>query len=469
MKITTVNHEDRYSLEQIACLFLERDSEALITSELTEDNFIKTEIKLENMVCEASYKADCKDVRSFKNSVKKSAYLAMKKLKGSDIPWGTLTGIRPTKFCRELGDKYSYEEIRNILTEDYWVSDKKADFCLEVTKNSQKLINRIKPEEIGVYIGVPFCPSRCSYCSFVSESSALYKKYIPEYTEALKKEILSTAEFSRKYGLKPISLYIGGGTPPTLGTKGLAEVIDTALNGFSINPSDVEFTVEAGRPDIIDEELLSVLSAKGVNRLCINPQTMNDKTLKLIGRNHNTAQTEKAFSLARSFGFGNINSDLIAGLPEEGIEEFSYSLERIGELSPEGITVHTMYLKRTAEITKEKKWDSCGKDIEEMLDFAYDYTKNNGYAPYYMYKQRSTVGNQENTGYAKAGYESIYNSAIMEEVQTILACGAGASTKIAGNDIERVYNIKDAFSYIRDIDDIVVKKEEKLKSIFGKR
>ena len=214
---------------------------------------------------------------------------------------------------------------------------------------------------------------------------------------------------------------------------------------------------------------MKTLQISGVNRICINPQTMNDETLKLIGRNHSSECTVRAFDFARKAGFENINSDLIAGLPGENIDMFLKTLEDIEKLSPEGITVHTMYLKRTSKITKEKLWEECGKDVEKMLEASAFFARKNAYIPYYMYKQRSTMGNLENTGYAKKGYESLYNSAIMEEVQTIFACGAGASTKVVReNDIQRIYNIKDAFSYIRDIDFIIENKVSEIRSLLEK-
>lgn len=468
MKIETIGHSDRYSVEQISCLYFNNSDDVEIISVSDEENGkIETKVKMGDNVFLADYSLDNKDIKSFKNSVKKSAYLAMKKASLRKTPWGVLTGIRPTKFCRDLREDFSYDEILEILKNDYWVDQDKAEFCIEVTKNSEKIINRISVKDAGVYIGVPFCPSRCSYCSFISESAALYSKYIPEYVGALKKEIKETARFSKINGFNVTSLYIGGGTPPALGTKLLAEVIDEALKSFSLSPDNIEFTVEAGRPDIIDRELLLSLRKKGVNRICINPQTMNDETLKVIGRNHTSSQTEAAFNLARELGFTNINSDIIAGLPGENLFMFQKTLEKIGNLSPEGLTVHTMYLKRASRLGKEKNFENNVGDIPGMITEAMGFAKRNGYKPYYMYKQRSTLGNLENTGYAKDGFESLYNCGIMEEVKNIIAIGAGSSSKIIKNNknIERVYNIKDAFSYIRDIDDVINMKISKLNKI----
>ncbi|MBQ2942256.1 MAG: coproporphyrinogen dehydrogenase HemZ [Clostridia bacterium] len=466
MEIITVNHKDRYSIEQISCLFFDRDSDVKVVSEFNGLNSIKTTTFYGNRTETAEWIFEPFDEKALKNAVKKSTFLSMSKLSDKKAPWGILTGIRPTKFCRDLHTDYSYNEIKEILKNDYWVSDDKSTFCVEVAENSEKMINLMAPEEIGVYIGVPFCPSRCSYCSFISESAALYSKYIPEYTKALIAEIKSIGKIISEFGLKVGSVYVGGGTPPSLGSRLLSNVIKAAEEAFDIS-SDTEFTVEAGRPDVIDDELLRMLKSFDVNRLCINPQTMNDVTLKLIGRNHTSGQTYKAFELARKYSFGNINSDLIAGLPGENIGMFINTLKCIKELDPEEITVHTMYLKRTSRITKEKSWADCADDTAKMVDAAVDFARMNNYSPYYMYKQRSTLGNLENTGYAKEGYESVYNVAIMEEARSILACGSGASSKLVKNgNVERIYNIKDAFSYIRDIDEITASKKKALKSFF---
>ncbi len=469
MKIEIIGHSDRYSVEQISCLFFKNSDEVLIKSIFDEEkNAVITEVETGNEYFKGEFAANTKDIKAFKNSVKKSAFLAMKKTSARETPWGVLTGIRPTKFCRDLHQEFSYEEINRILTEDYWVDKDKADFCIDVTKNSEKIINNISMKDAGIYIGVPFCPSRCSYCSFISESAALYSKFIPEYANALKKEIKKTAELIAENNYNITSLYIGGGTPPALGVKLLSEVIDEALKNFGILANNIEFTVEAGRPDIIDDELIYSLKEKGVNRLCINPQTMNDETLKIIGRNHTALQTEIAFEKARKTGFNNINSDLIAGLPGENAEMFENTLERIKNLSPEGLTVHSMYLKRASRLNKDDAFGECA-DIDKMINTAREFAESNGYKPYYMYKQRSTMGNLENTGYAKSGFESIYNIGIMEEVQNIFAIGSGASSKIIGKNknIERVYNIKDAFSYIRDIDSVIELKNSKLQRIIN--
>lgn len=466
MKIETISHNDRYSIEQIASMFFTFDSEVEIYSEYIKGKMeIKTKVSFEGNEQEASFKMKNDDIKELKSSVKKSTYLAMKKITDTPTPWGALCGIRPTKVCRDILKDNCIEEAKKVLVDNYWVSDKKADFCIEVTENASKIISGIKENDVGIYVGVPFCPTRCIYCSFVSESYEVYAKYIPEYVKAVVKEVRATAKIVKEKGLNVSSVYIGGGTPPVLGERLLFEIIESLKNELEFS-KDVEFTVEAGRPDVINKELLRMLKESGVNRLCINPQTMNDETLRKIGRKHTSYQTEKAFNMARDQGFDNINSDIIAGLTDEDRMMFENTLSRIRKLDPEGLTVHTMYLKRASKLSKSNLWNGESKEVSFMVDRAYAFAKENSYSPYYMYKQRSTLGNLENTGYAKKGYESLYNVFIMEEVGTILACGAGASSKLLKNGkIERVYNTKDVISYSKNIDEIIACKTSKIKSI----
>lgn len=465
MNIVTNGHSDRYSVEQIINLFFTSDTEMTVTSSY-DGKIVETTVDYGARRETGSYPAPDSDVKALKNAVKKSAYVTLKKMFDKSTPWGILTGIRPTKFCRDLLETHSREEVRSILVNEYWVTEEKAAFCLSVCENSMKIIKTIPEDSIGLYVGVPFCPSRCAYCSFLSESGERYRSILPEYGEALKKEIRAMASLG--YAGRVSSVYIGGGTPPTLGETLLGEVIDEVRRAFSV-ADDTEFTVEAGRPDVITDRLLSVMKDRGVNRICINPQTMNDDTLKRIGRRHTAKETVDAFHLARAHGFDNINSDLIAGLPGETPEIFGDTLRKLTLLSPEELTVHTMYRKRASVLAKKENWEEQGEGIEAMLSMAKAYAESERYNPYYMYKQRSTLGNLENTGYAKEGRESVYNVAIMEEVRTILACGAGASSKFVGSGkIERIYNIKDALSYTRDIEEILRLKEEKIRALSEK-
>lgn len=461
MQITTLNHLDRYSLEQIATLFFLPDEEGKITSVYDADKkAVITEAEIGEKRVRKEYPADIADAKEFKNAVKKSAFLALKMLSGAKTPWGILTGIRPAKFFLNLLNEHSVAESERILSEEYWVSDEKIRLCSSVAQKEAKILSGVGKNDVGIYIGIPFCPTRCAYCSFITEASGVYAKHIEEYEEALEKEVIAMAKAVRDKGFSVNSFYIGGGTPPALGEKLLEKLIVKTQEAF-LPADDAEFTVEAGRPDVIGKSLLKMLAERNVGRICINPQTMNDETLKRIGRRHSAEDTKRAFALAREAGFDNINSDIIAGLPGETNEMFAHTLEEISELSPEELTVHTMYLKRASRIRKEGALSDPG-EAEKMVLLSGEFAKEEGYEPYYMYKQRNTVGNLENTGYAKSGKESVYNVCIMEETNTVLACGAGASTKLVGKSIERIYNTKDVLAYIKEIDAIIKNKAEKI-------
>lgn len=432
MRIETLGHQDRYSVEQAVSLFFTPEAELYLISEYVEnEKKIKTSVRLGEKTGTAYFGADIKDKFEFKNAVRKSAFLALKEIGDAETPWGVLTGIRPTKFLRGLLQNCSENEAKNILASNYWVSDSKINLLFETTKKSDFMLKKMDKKDIGFYVGIPFCPTRCSYCSFVTEAHGIYKKYIPEYSAALKKEVSAMASVVREEGFNVKSVYIGGGTPPVLGNVLLADLIDKIKSELLID-SETEFTVEAGRPDVIDDGLLAMLSSRGITRLCINPQTMNDETLKAIGRRHSASDVLRAFELARKYGFKNINSDIIAGLPGENKEMFLHTLDEIGRLSPEEVTVHAMYLKRASELSKGGAW-SQSTCASEMIEASNRFLKKSGYAPYYLYKQRNSVGNLENTGYSKPGFEAYYNACIMEEENTVIACGAGASSKITGD------------------------------------
>lgn len=460
MRIETLNHTDRYSVEQICTLFFLPDEEGSVTSFYDADKkTVVTDAEVLGKTSRGEYPADISDMAEFKNAVKKSAFSALEKLSKAKTPWGILTGIRPAKFFLNLLHNHSFSEAEKILSEKYWVSDEKIKLCAAVARKEEKILSGVGKNDVGIYIGIPFCPTRCAYCSFITEASGVYKKYIPEYEEALEKEVEAMARAVRDNGFSVNSVYIGGGTPPALGEKLLEKLILRTQNELLTDGK--EFTVEAGRPEVTGDGLLKMLSERKVGRICINPQTMNDGTLKRIGRRHTAKDTERAFEAARKYGFDNINSDIIAGLPGETPEMFSYTLEKIKELSPEEVTVHTMYLKRASQIKKDG-FCADPEAAEKMVSLSYKFAKEEGYEPYYMYKQRNTVGNLENTGYAKDGKESVYNVCMMEETNTVIACGAGASTKLVGKSVERIYNTKDVIAYIKDIDAIIKNKSERI-------
>ncbi len=393
--------------------------------------------------------------------IKKSVFFACKKISDMPTPWGVSTGIRPAKTARMMLDEgVSEYEVLRYMKEEYFVSPSKAELSLSVAKKEAELLETKEKDGISIYVGVPFCPTRCSYCSFISQAVEHNQKFLEPYADALIKEIEATAEITQSFGYKTETVYFGGGTPTTLPPEVLDKVIKKVKECFDISALK-EFTVEAGRPDTFSDEMLSVLKENGVNRISINPQTMNQKTLDLIGRKHTVEDTVKAFEMAKKYNCFSINADLIAGLPGESPDDFEKTVREVCNLSPDAVTVHTMYLKRAARIIDEFENLRFATHTAEMVDFSHKYLTEKGFNPYYMYKQRNTLGNLENTAFAKPGHESLYNIYIMEEIQTIFALGGGASTKmVKGDRIERVFNPKEAGDYIKRIDEIIEKKKK---------
>ncbi|MBO7519454.1 MAG: coproporphyrinogen dehydrogenase HemZ, partial [Clostridia bacterium] len=327
----------------------------------------------------------------------------------------------------------------------------------------KRIIATSKPESFSLYVSVPFCPSRCSYCSFVSHSVENAKDIIPEYLELLKEELKYTARIVKDLKLKLQTVYVGGGTPTSISADQLKNLLFTIRENFDFSCVQ-EFTVEAGRPDTVDSLKLAAIKSAGATRISINPQSMNDEVLKTIGRRHTAADQKKAFSLARQAGFDNINTDLIAGLPGDTPESFKETLKEILSLNPESVTVHALSVKRAANITRAGELPdmSVGTLAAQMVDYARQTLKGAGLSPYYMYRQSKTVGNLENVGYAKKGYEGLYNVFIMDETHTVLACGASAVSKLkepGGNNIERIFNFKYPYEYIKRFDEIIARKE----------
>jgi oxygen-independent coproporphyrinogen-3 oxidase len=372
-----------------------------------------------------------------------------------------MCGIRPAKNARELSEEgFSDEEIAEIFKTVYEVSDEKTELSLTVANNEKKLLESIGKNSISLYIGIPFCPTRCVYCSFVSTDIRVSGKYMAEFVDKLLEEIEKTAELVKKSGLYVENIYVGGGTPTTLSAVDFTRIFDKLYSNFDLERL-IEFTVEAGRPDTITEEKLNVLKKYGVNRISINPQSMNDTTLKKIGRSHSVDMIYDTYNMAKKVGFDVINMDLIAGLPDETPKMFEKSLNDVIKLKPENITVHSLCIKRAARFRHTQNELAKSEDMNKMLSFTQKRMKEEGYIPYYMYRQKNSSGNLENVGYAKDGTMSVYNVNIMEEKQTIIALGGGGSTKIIlGDRIERVFNFKDPLEYIRRFDEILDKKDE---------
>lgn len=414
-----------------------------------------------------------KDGRSKKElheAFKCTLYTKLSAQLNKTLPWGYLTGVRPSKIAYTLLEKGAdREQILEEFTKKHLVSEKKAQLALQVAQTEKSILEKMDYKNgYSLYIGIPFCPTTCLYCSFTSYSLAAYQSKVQPYLEALLKEMKYVSEAMR--GRRLDTVYFGGGTPTTLSAGQLDMLLTELERQFDLSACR-ELTVEAGRPDSITYEKLCVLKAHDVDRISINPQTMNQQTLDLIGRRHTVEQIEEAFALAGKAGLDNINMDMILGLPGENKEMVQHTLEKIKALAPESLTVHSLAIKRAAalNIWREKYLDLQMDNSDEIVSMAADYAHQMGHQPYYMYRQKNMAGNFENVGYSKPGLECIYNILIMEEKQTIIAMGAGASTKIVFQNeteggqagrIERIENVKDVTNYIQRIDEMIERKRK---------
>ena len=468
MEIIMEGHGCKTSIEQVLMLFFPLSDDIAVKSVYEEDGresvvttFLRYNLQEATAVFRDTIQRE--DPQSVRNFVKKGTFLTAKKLSDQNPPWGILTGIRPAKIATDLmAEGRSEDEIRRILTDECWVSEEKTALTLRVAQKEFPILSHVDDRTVGIYIGMPFCPTRCLYCSFVSTSMEYLGKYLEPYLECLETEIRKTAEVLRELGLSVDTVYFGGGTPTTVSTAQLSHLLSCLCD--SIDLSGIrEFTVEGGRPDTLDPDKLRMMRSFPVTRLSINPQSMHQVSLERIGRNHTPEDVVRAYAMAREAGFSDINSDVIAGLPGETPEMFSETLERLGALHPEGITVHTMYIKRASRL-REQIRDyrlTASETVGEMLELAHAFMSERGYEPYYMYKQKNTLGNHENIGYALPGHESIYNILMMEEAQTIIGLGGGGVTKIVRNGgIHRIFNMKNADEYVKRFDEMLDRKDQ---------
>lgn len=382
--------------------------------------------------------------------------------------WGLLTGIRPVKKVQPLlAQGLNEAEICRRLEDLYWIQPEKVKLAYDTAMVQKPLLAQTPPHGISLYVSIPFCPTRCSYCSFVSHSVEQAQKLIPEYLNRLCDELIIWSKLIRELELTVDTIYFGGGTPTSLTPEQLERILSVIECYFDLSQLR-EYCVEAGRPDTITAEKLAVLKQFHVDRISVNPQTMQDHVLKAIGRNHTKSQTIKAFEMARKAGFHNINMDLIAGLPSDTPEGFHDTLDQIMALDPDSITVHALTLKRAANLFAEGK-KQLKNPVEEMMRESIQRLPAHGYLPYYMYRQKNTIDNQENVGYAHTGKESLYNILIMDESQSIFGAGCGASTKIVEpcGRITRIHNYKFPYEYIRQFDQLMEKKQQ-IREIYSK-
>lgn len=471
MNLYIQNHKFHYELENLTRLFYPNEKITVIkdAADLKEpyintviDDKLKVEVKIgdfsrtlssglsaeaenERILCEMVYKILCEKT-------------------GVIQPWGMITGVRPVKLYRSLkkenGEAYADDYFKNKL----FVSDNKLNLTKVTEKIEKKIIDTSSENSCSLYIGIPFCPSRCKYCSFVQASIERCKHLVEPYVDLLCRELKETAGIISKLNLKLESVYMGGGTPTSLSAEQLSIILKTVNSSFDTK-NIREFTVEAGRPDTITEAKLISLKENNVDRISINPQTLNDEVLKEIGRKHTTAQTLASYELASKFGFKCVNMDLIAGLPGDTYSSFKDTLDRVCKLNPECVTVHTLSMKRSSALTQDgtqiNKEDS--ERAAKMLEYAEKKLFEDEYLPYYLYRQSRMVGNLENTGWSKSGVESLYNIFVMDETHTIFGCGAGAVTKLKdprSNYLKRIFNFKYPYEYIDRFNEQLERKEE---------
>ncbi|WP_443716339.1 coproporphyrinogen dehydrogenase HemZ [Ruminococcus bromii] len=470
MNLYVKNHNFHFELENLTRLFFPNEKITVIRDfSEPQPPYIYTEVsdKITISVNIGSFNKSETAVKKLTDDDNElvSAQLLYKLLcdfTGLTQPWGILTGVRPVKLLRRLAEESNEEQAVKKFEKDFFVSNEKIALSRETEHNERKILELSRPESFSLYVGIPFCPSRCSYCSFVMASIERAEKLIEPYTKLLCEEIKRTAEIANKLGLRLETVYFGGGTPTTLSAEQLDTVLRTVNKSFDMSTCR-EFTVEAGRPDTIDSAKLFALKENKVDRISINPQTTNDEVLKTIGRKHTAQQFFDAFELARKCGFDNINTDLIAGLPTDTPESFKNSLDSIVKLNAECITVHTLCMKRASRLTTEGVTLDLqqARDAREMLAYTQNILGQNEYIPYYMYRQSRMVGNLENVGWSKKGFESLYNVYVMDETHTILACGSGGVTKLKRNNpdyLERIFNFKYPYEYIDRFDELIQRK-----------
>lgn len=470
------SHPFRYEMEALCRMFL-HGRELKITEEAEippKEDYIYTALegdeitikaKIDGKYAEAKRTAENDHARNMELAV----FGVLTEILSIRPKWGVLTGIRPVKLAMQLHDMgLSEEEIRKKLKEERLVSDEKLDLLLTTMEHELEIRASSRPNSVSLYISIPFCPSRCSYCTFTSHSVEKAAKLIPQYVELLCGELKDIAVLIDEIGLHLETVYMGGGTPTVLTAKQLDRVLSTVNESFDMTGAR-ELTVEAGRPDTITAEKLAVLKKNGVGRISINPQTMDDEVLAAIGRKHTAEDVKNAFALAKTFGFGSINMDLISGLPGDNMEKFHKTIAEVIAMNPDNITLHTLTVKHGANLAPMAQ-SVFAATADAMNEYAYGEFAKAGYFPYYLYRQKGTVDNLENVGFCKPGKEGIYNIFIMDETHTVLSAGAGGVTKLKApydKKIERIFNFKYPYEYIERFE-LMNERKEQVRNFYEK-
>ena len=464
MILRNINHDCAYHTQKIATMFfpLEKmkesgDDNIEVVCERT-DNQISVSARVyskEHTLCDVLQDGD--DVA---RKISLLMYRVLSEVTGFAPPWGILYGVRPARLMHASVEKYGESGAKERFRSDL-VHPEKIDLALEVMHRENRMISLSRPESFSLYVSIPFCPTRCAYCSFVSHSIENAGALIQPYVDLLCEELKEIAKAARDLSLRLETIYFGGGTPTTLSAEQLSKLMQTIGAHFDLSTLR-EYTVEAGRPDTVTMEKLDTLMLHGADRISINPQTFSDTVRALAGRLHTTQQTLEAYEIARMAGFDNINMDFIAGLSGESLESFCAGIDRAAALGAESVTVHNLALKSAARlVTEHEFFDNTQKNATAgMVDYAYRALTSQGYAPYYMYRQSKSLGNLENVGYAKDGRECLYNIFMMDETHSVFAAGAGAVTKLKStyHHIERVYNYKYPYEYIDNFGEVLRRK-----------
>ena len=467
MDLTLIGHDDRYAVEQLQLSLFPQGQPGQAVSTLHRGKTwltASTQITLDGKTVQASRRIPAAEetVRLRRRALQQSYYLAACQLLPVLPPWGALAGVRPTKLTtKHLLEGGTPRSADKMLKDVYYVTESRRKLAVDCSVSTVRAARLLQPQDLSVYIGIPFCPSRCAYCSFVSRTIGKKTELLEPYLEALLSEIRLTGDLLRVSGKTIRSLYIGGGTPTTLSTPQMIRLLDTMNRSFDLSRC-LEFTVEGGRPDTLDEEKLRAIHDRGVNRMSINPQTMEDSVLRCCGRIHKTQDILRAYDQATAAGFQDINMDLIAGLPTDTPEGFRHSLDAVAQLNPSNITVHTLALKKGADLFEHRENLPSAEAVAEMVAYAEATLRNLGYKPYYLYRQKYMSGSFENVGWSRDDRDCLYNIYMMEEVHTIVSLGGGGMNKVNLPDgsLRRFHNPKFPEQYIEMLDSVLQQKRE---------
>lgn len=472
MTLAIFSRDCQYETEKICRIFFPNEKINLVFEKggVDEKDIIETNIDngTATVFCfvngkRAQRKKDLSQSENKELEMGRLLYSCLTEITGYTPPWGVLTGVRPSKLMTKYINEYGEREAKRRFVDELYVSEKKTALAADVSKTEFGIINLSEPDSFSLYVSIPFCPSRCSYCSFVSHSitTPAAKKLMPEYLDRLCDELEQYGEIASRLNLKIESIYFGGGTPGVLESSQLDRLCLQIENSFDLSTLR-EYTVEIGRPDTVTMPKLRTLKFHNVGRISINPQTFSQNILDAVGRQHTVEQTLSAYRMAKTAGFDSINMDLIAGLTGDTAENFSQNVDTAITLAPENITVHSLALKRSSELAVSGADVEDGETAVRMLDCAQSKLYESGYIPYYMYRQSKCVGNLENVGWCLPGKECLYNVFMMEECHTVFAAGAGAVTKLKAPDgdfIERIFNFKYPYEYISRFDELTDRKE----------